>query len=70
MKEHVIHNFYTIGSGGYWVRRARQSPWAPPFFTVVEGPPFLKMPCVVLFHDILHGFMNLRNSQKFGVFSK
>ena len=25
---------------------------------------------VVLFCGILHGFMNLRNSQKFGVFSK
>ena len=37
----------------------------PPFFTVIEGTPFLKMPHVVLFCGILHGFMNLKNSQKF-----
>ena len=37
----------------------------PPFFRVIEGPPFLKMPRVVLFCGILHGFMNLKNSQKF-----
>ena len=36
----------------------------PLFFTVIEGPPFLKMPRVVLICGILNGFMNLRNSQK------
>ena len=48
-------------SGGYWVRRMRRSP----FLQLSRGPPFLKMPHVFLFCGILHGFMNLKNSQKF-----
>ena len=37
----------------------------PPFLQLSRGPPFLKMLHVVLFCGILHGFMNLKNSQKF-----
>ena len=55
-----------VDSGGYWVRRSSRAP----LFTLIEGPPFLKMPRVVIFFGILRGFMNLKNSQKFGVFSK
>ena len=36
-------------------------------FTVIEGPPSLKMPHEILFCGILHRFIKLSNSQKFGV---
>ena len=61
----LCHKFVPITSGGYWVRRMRRSPRAPPFLQLSRGPPFLKVPHVVLFCGILHGFMNLKNSQKF-----
>ena len=54
-----------MASGGYWVRRMRRSPRAPLFYSYRGAPPFLKMLHVVLFCGILHGFMNLKNSQKF-----
>ena len=51
-------------SGGYWVRRVRQSPQALSFYRYRGARLFENaVESFGLWH--LHGFMNLRNSQKF-----